>query len=29
MDLVSTRVMAGDKRDFEDVRVVNPIRGTA
>jgi hypothetical protein len=29
MDFVSTRVIAGDERDFQDVRAVDPIRGTA
>jgi hypothetical protein len=29
MEFVSTRVVAGDERDFDDVRVVDPIRGTA
>jgi hypothetical protein len=27
--LVSTRVTAGDARDFEDVRICDPIRGMA
>jgi hypothetical protein len=29
MGFLSTRVMAGEVRDFEGVRLVKPIRGTA